>query len=287
MRAIDFHTHAFPDRLAEQAMHKLSTEGNIAGRTDGTIAGLLRSMDAAGVARSVVCSIATRPEQFDSILKWSREIASERIIPFPSIHPADPEAVARVRQTREAGFAGIKLHAYYQGFDMDDPRMMEICAAADAAGLIVMCHAGFDMAFERVRRADPERLARVAEAFPNLRLVGAHLGGWEDWEQTRRHLLGRPIYLDLSFTLDYFSPQAYRDLIEAHPADRLLFATDSPWKEPGEDLARIEALGLDAALLERILWRNAERLLAEAGWTAPKRANRAGGREARREGEAT
>ncbi|WP_211248521.1 hypothetical protein [Desulfobulbus elongatus] len=44
-------------------------------------------MARSGVERSVLCSIATRPEQFSPILDWSKAIRSERIEPFPSLHP--------------------------------------------------------------------------------------------------------------------------------------------------------------------------------------------------------
>ena len=81
---IDFHTHAFPDRVATAAIPALEAEGNIRAHLDGTVAGLLASMDRAGIDQSVVCSIATRPEQFEPILHWSRAIRSERIIPLPS-----------------------------------------------------------------------------------------------------------------------------------------------------------------------------------------------------------
>jgi len=84
---IDFHAHAFPDALAERAIAHLEKEGNAKAFLDGKVSSLLASMDSAGIERAVVCSIATKPEQFAPILKWSREIASQRIIPLPSVHP--------------------------------------------------------------------------------------------------------------------------------------------------------------------------------------------------------
>jgi hypothetical protein len=65
----DFHTHAFPDALATRAIRALEAETDrVKARLDGRISSLLRSMDYAGIRRSVICSIATKPEQFDSIL---------------------------------------------------------------------------------------------------------------------------------------------------------------------------------------------------------------------------
>lgn len=88
---IDFHTHAFPDALADGAVKVLQQKGGIAVHLGGRISSLLESMDRLGVEKSVVCSIATKPSQFEPILAWSKKIRSERIIPFPSLPPTDWE----------------------------------------------------------------------------------------------------------------------------------------------------------------------------------------------------
>ena len=110
MNIIDIHTHAFPDHIAERALPHLMERSQLPTYTEGTIASLLASMDRAGIRSSVVASIATKPSQFASILKWSQEIASDRIIPFPSIHPEDPKGLEHISEIASAGFKGIKLH---------------------------------------------------------------------------------------------------------------------------------------------------------------------------------
>ncbi|WP_319587186.1 hypothetical protein [uncultured Desulfobulbus sp.] len=111
---IDIHTHAFPDPIAKVAIPSLEKEGGIKAYLDGTVAGLLASMDRAGIEQSVLCSIATRPEQFAPILEWSKEIRSERIVPFPSLHPNDPLLLEHLQTVHDEGFKGIKMHSYYQ-----------------------------------------------------------------------------------------------------------------------------------------------------------------------------
>jgi hypothetical protein len=95
---IDFNTHAFPDSLAGRAIAVLEAEASgVKAFLDGRVSTLLASMDRAGIEKSVVCSIATKPSQYPVILSWSKEIASERIIPFPSFHPDDPDYRERIR----------------------------------------------------------------------------------------------------------------------------------------------------------------------------------------------
>ncbi len=88
MEIIDIHTHAFPDNIAAKAMANLEKlNAPYKPFTKGTVAALLSSMDEAGVKTSFVPNVATRPEQTCVIRKWSREIASERIVPLGSVHP--------------------------------------------------------------------------------------------------------------------------------------------------------------------------------------------------------
>jgi len=88
MKIVDIHTHAFPDSLAEKAMASLQKfNAPYKPFTKGTVAALLASMADAGIHSSFVLNIATKPEQAASIRKWSKEIASEKIMPLGSVHP--------------------------------------------------------------------------------------------------------------------------------------------------------------------------------------------------------
>ena len=158
----------------------------------------------------MVQSIATRPKQFTSILSWSQEIASDRLIPFLSVHPDDPKAGEHVRQVHAEGFRGIKLHPYYQSFEMPEARMAPIYEAAQDCGLLIFMHTGFDLAYPRDRRGAPSQTVEVLHAFPDLRLITSHLGAWEDWDEVRRLLLGKPIYMETSFSVHVMGPEAAR-----------------------------------------------------------------------------
>ena len=39
-------------------------------------------------------------------------------------------------------------------------------------------------------------------AFPDLKLIAAHLGAWNDWDEVKKYLLGKPIYMDISYSID-------------------------------------------------------------------------------------
>jgi uncharacterized protein len=258
---IDFHAHAFPDAIAARAIGQLEHGGGVKAFLDGTVSSLLVSMDSACIRTSVVCSIATKPEQFDPILKWSKSIASPRIVPLPSIHPKGPDPVGQAHQVAEAGLRGIKLHPYYQDFDIDDEALFPLYRTLDQLGLLLVCHTGFDFAFSRQRRADPVRILHVLDRVPSLRLITSHMGAWDDWDEVEKHLLGKPITMDISLSLELLGRERARAMLSAHPADRTIFGTDSPWSSQAETLALFRSLDLGAEREQQILGENAAALL--------------------------
>ncbi len=275
MQTIDFHTHAFPDALAPAAIAKLTATcrgENLFAHHDGTAAGLERAMDAAGIACAVVASIATKPSQNASILEWSSSLRSReerretgpRLFPFPSVHPASADLEAAVDRVADRGFKGLKLHPYYQNAALDSPEVIRLARRAAKRKLILLCHCGYDAAFPQDPVASPLRTRRLLDACPDLELVAAHLGGWKDWESARDLLVGMPVYLDTSFSLNYLSRDQALDFLSSHPRTHLLFGSDSPWDDQRSSLSALAEAGreLGGAWLEAVTGGNARNLLS-------------------------
>lgn len=258
---IDIHTHAFPDQVARIAIPALEREGKIKAYLNGTVDALIASMDRSGIDKSVICTIATRPEQIVPILEWCREIRTERIIPFPSLHPRDPLLGEHLQQVVDEGFKGVKMHPYYQDYFLDDYALFPLYERMAELGLVLVIHAGYDIAFPRIRRADPQRILDVCRQFPALKLIATHLGGWDEWEDVRALLTGEPIYMEISFALDFLDQIRLRDILLNHPAEYLLFGTDSPWSDQATTLKMLAKLGLPGSLYEQMVSGNAHRLL--------------------------
>jgi len=261
-RIIDIHTHAFPDFLAEKAIIALeATSGDEKAHLNGTISDLLKSMDRAGIEISVICSIATAPKQVPSITQWSKEIASERIVPFPSIHPDYTDFRDEIARIKDLGIKGTKMHPQYQGFNIDEDRVMPIYEAVAAHDLILTIHAGFDISFPDDPSGSPDKTARVIERFPELKIVACHFGGWRQWEEVRRYLAGKDLFFETSFTIGDLPEEKILELIALHSEDRIVFGTDSPWRDQTNSIAEINRLPVSGELKGKIFHRNAERLL--------------------------
>lgn len=259
---IDFHTHCFADNLADRAMAYLCSQTDeVSPALDGKLSSLLVSMKSAGICKSVVCPIATKPAQYEGILQWCKEIRSDMIVPFPSIHPDDPDKISRLQEIHSSGFYGIKIHPYYQNFFLNDAKMVDVYQEAQKLGLIVVCHTGFDIAFEHIRRGDPEKIADIKQDFPDLKFVATHLGGWEDWDEVDKYIIGKNIYMELSFSLDYLSVERAKRMICSHPCDYILFGTDSPWKDQQQSIELVRKLNLPKDLERKIFYENSKQLL--------------------------
>jgi hypothetical protein len=85
---IDFHTHIFPDKIANKTISYLMEKGGIPSFSDGKASGLLEKMEIAGVDISIALPAMTNPTQFDSITRYAMEIneqyknSKKRIISF-------------------------------------------------------------------------------------------------------------------------------------------------------------------------------------------------------------
>ncbi|MCX7047469.1 MAG: amidohydrolase family protein [Candidatus Sumerlaeota bacterium] len=262
LHPIDVHTHIFPDELAARAMEALM-RGAPAERafSNGTRVGLLAQMDKAGVGRAVVAAIATRPKQTPAIFNFSRSLkADSRLIPFASIHPAAGDAMKWIKEAARE-FVGLKFHAHYQDIDFQSPQFIALLKAARDAGLVILLHAGQDPAYPGDMRARPEAMARLLDAVGPAKIIAAHLGGWLDWEDVLRYLVGREdLYFDTASSLVRCPKETALAIIRKHGADRILFASDSPWQDILEERQRLESLGLADDDLRKILYENAERI---------------------------
>lgn len=264
MRIIDFHTHYYPPRVAEKALAFVSQLMRPA--LNGTREDLEKSMDAAGIDCAATLALVNKAGNFDNILNWAQAENHGRIRMVGSIHPAQPDPVAGVRQVAAAGLPGIKVHPDYQQFNFDDERLFPIWEECAARDLFLITHAGFDVAFRPPFATEPVQLARFHRRFPELKLVLAHFGSLKMWEAVERELIGTGVYLDLACVNESEIPrEKLAALIRRHGSGRVLFGTDSPWFGQKAAVEYISSLPLTSEELENIFHRNAETLLKIEG----------------------
>ena len=174
---IDFHTHVFPEKIAARAIESLKN-GMIEQHgyaydsySDGTVAGLINSMDMEGIDISVMMPIATKSTQVESINRFAGSHASERLIAFGTVHPMQDDWEATLESLAAEGRKGIKLHPEFQSFYIDSPESIRILKKCGELGLMVTFHAGEDIGYPPPVHASPEHALRAAEAAPDTTLI--------------------------------------------------------------------------------------------------------------------
>lgn len=260
---IDFHTHAFPDALAQRAISTLVAAGNngYVPCSDGTAGGLLKNMDRFGVDISVVQPVVTKPSQTRTVNLWAKEISDGRLISFGGLHPETDDFKRDIDFICELGLPGIKLHPEYQGFEIDDPKMLRLYDYALSRGLILLFHAGFDPAFPPPIHSSPKRFRQISESLGGGTIVAAHLGGIKQWDEVEQELAGSRVYLDTSMGFEYYSKEQFLRIVKKHGADKILFASDSPWSRADKELETLNSLPLSQEEKDLILYKNAKGLL--------------------------
>lgn len=267
-KIIDFHTHIFPDRIAVKTVDFLAERGGIPAYANGTLTDIQAKADEANVTLSISLPVLTRPESFDSILSFAkavnegRERGEHRIMSFAGIHPDCEDIEGKMAKVKESGCKGVKLHPDYQQIFIDDERMLRIFNAAIDEDLIVVTHTGLDVGYPECTHSTPERTARALDKLKGEpKLILAHMGGCRMHEEVYEVLAGRNVYFDTAFVLDEMEENIFLKTLEKHGADKIVFASDCPWKTPKRIYDKLLSYGLSEEVQAKILYQNAERLL--------------------------
>ncbi len=282
MQIIDFHTHVFPEKIADRAIDGLSHKSRTMPFSDGTAEGLLANMERAKIARSVILPVATSPEQVEKVNDASARLneayGDRGLISFGCMHPDYGDYRRELARFRSLGLRGVKLHPVYQGVALDNVRNMNIIDRAAELGIVVITHSGYDVGYPGVESCSPRMARHVIDEIGEFPFVLAHMGGWMQWDDVPEFLAETGCYLDTAFStgrmtarqeygnLHYpeqmLDEDGFMRLMRAFGSKRLLFGTDSPWSDAKGEVAFIDGLPITEQEKADIFGGNAGTLLS-------------------------
>lgn len=210
---------------------------------------LLRDMDSVQVDKACLVAVAGLNENAD--VERIARAHPDRFVPVASVNPRElgaEEAVRlAVREVRNQGFAGIKLHPRLHDYDAVSPGCLAALREAGENGLpAFVCSLFRRRAVATLNAADT--VDRLAKAAPETTMVLLHGGGTEVlnlFELVRMHAHLR---LDLSFTLLRYAGSSLdadmRFLVE-HLDERLVVGSDYPDYSPAQAFPRFFELTRD------------------------------------------
>lgn len=258
---IDIHTHIFPEKIAAKTLELLSGRIHIAPYTNGMADGLAASAKAAGIDLSVILPVVTKPSQFESINQFASKFREGPLYSFGGIHPASETYKEQIRQLKEMGFIGIKLHPDYQEMYFNDIRMKRLIDYASEQGMIIVTHAGNDPLSPEDIHCTPKMAREVIREVQPQKLVLAHMGGNALVDEIEEYLIGEEVYLDTAYVLRKIPKERMIRMCRNHSCDKILFATDSPWSDQKADVDYLKTMNFTESEKEMIFGKNAAKLL--------------------------
>ena len=255
------------------------------------------ALRAAGVTRASLLCGGRLGITHDQAIELSRR-HEDLFVPCASIDPGEAQG-REIRRLHELGYRGLKIIG--TSLPYDDYRYFSTYDAAEALAMPIVFHLGvigggidysvthprYDAeaaarlvrAREFIRRGPrdvsairmrPFHLDTIANNFPELHIIGAHMGGTGNYDEAASVARWRHrFYLDLSGG----------DTIERHAVERglvgkeigvekLTWGSDCGDDEIAEHLERLEQIFVQAGLTEeqadRIRYRNAAEMFGEA-----------------------
>ncbi|NKQ55795.1 amidohydrolase family protein [Amycolatopsis sp. K13G38] len=257
---IDAHTHVWPDAIAEKALTANRLPG-LRAVSDGKAATLAAEMAARGIGHSMALGVAGAAKHVDRTNEFVASLDRATFTPFGTVH-VDLSVEENLASLRRHGISGVKVHPLFQGFGLMHERLWELFEAfGDEIGVIV--HVGAGGSGEVNSLSTPSMVRKIVQAFPRLRLVVCHFGGYHMLAEAEEELRGLDVVLETSWppALANVDPETVRRIISRHGTERVVFGSDWPMTDPAEEIAAIRALGLGDDAEAAILGANLSRVM--------------------------
>jgi predicted TIM-barrel fold metal-dependent hydrolase len=298
---IDAHVHTYKTpEIGRQALSGFDVSGCC-----GTPQELVPIMQEAGICQAVQCNMTPARSMFEAALagmpadqveaarpallekisdrirrrnEWTCRMADEQpgLVAFLSVDPImGKEAMVTelLDKIDNQGASGLKIHPGEGRFYPDDPALGPVYEAMAERGLPVISHGGLDIANPDPSYTRPAAFAGVAEQYPDLKLVIAHLGKNFFDESAEMAAKYPNIFFDTSAVIpgdengepllkeNALSNAGAVQLIRKIGIERVMFGTDYPWFHPLWDLKRFLKLDFSDTEKEALLGGNAKRIL--------------------------
>lgn len=228
------------------------------------VAETIKAMDAAGVDRMLISAwyaprnVMISNDEVNAFVQQS----NDRFIGVGSVDISRPmEAVREIRRcVEELGFKAIRVLPWLWEVPPTDRRFYPVYVALCEAGIPFCTQIGHTGPLMSSEVGRPIYLDRVALDFPELVIVGGHIG----WPWTEEAIAvatkHENIYIDTSAYTAARYPAPLVEFMRGHGRHKVMFGTNWPMIAPAKALENLDSLGLDMATRSAFLAGNAQRV---------------------------
>ena len=235
-----------------------------------TIDQYLDKMDLAGIERSLLIAVRAGdirvPESFEIPYSRVYEICQEHPARFSGLAGIDPfRGMAGLKDLEEAvndmGFVGAHLYPHWCELPPDHAKYYPYYAKCCELDIPIMMQVGHSLIYSRNRRlpsvGKPIYLDQVAIDFPELKLIGIHIGiPWTEemismcWKHENVFTAGD------AYAPKYW-PEAFVHYANSYGRNKVMFGTDWPVIDPIRAVKEVEDLGFREEAKKLIMRDNA------------------------------
>ena len=235
-----------------------------------TIDQYLDKMDLAGIERSLLIAVRAGdirvPESFEIPYSRVYEICQEHPARFSGLAGIDPfRGMAGLKDLEEAvndmGFVGAHLYPHWCELPPDHAKYYPYYAKCCELDIPIMMQVGHNLIYSRNRRlpsvGKPIYLDQVAIDFPELKLIGIHIGiPWTEemismcWKHENVFTAGD------AYAPKYW-PEAFVHYANSYGRNKVMFGTDWPVIDPIRAVKEVEDLGFRKEAKQLIMRDNA------------------------------
>jgi len=217
----------------------------------------IAKMDRAGIDRSLLLAVRAG----DLRMKGSFEIPYQRVHEVCKKYPDRFSGLAGVdpyrgmqglrdleRAVKDYGFVGAHLYPHWFGLAPDHAKYYPYYAKCCELDIPIMMQVGHNLIYQRDRRLPsvgrPISLDQVAIDFPELKLLGIHIGiPWTD-EMISMAWKHENVFIGVDAYAPKHWPQQLVHYLNTYGRHKVLFGTDWPVIDPERAVAEIDALDL-------------------------------------------
>ena len=239
--------------------------------TGMTLDQMLGEMDEAGVDRCVLSAFYHK----DMAVVSNEEVAEivkkhpDRFVGSGTVNPLrKPMQVAGEveRLVNELGLRVIRLEPYMYGDGVtglapNDKHYWPVYLKCSELGVPVAIQVGHTGPLLPSECGRPIYLDEVALAFPDLTIIGCHLG--QPWHEEMMTLAWKHpnVYVETSARTPKHWPKSFVDFTRGWGQDKVLWATDYPLLAFERTLAELEALDISEKIFRKVVRDNSVRAL--------------------------
>ncbi|MBK7281949.1 amidohydrolase family protein [Candidatus Aalborgicola defluviihabitans] len=234
---------------------------------------MIARMDAAGIERSFLIAAKVGVKHHPACYQVPYAMVADAVQKYPSrfsgLAGVDPtEGMAGVREleraVREYGFIGAHTYPHWFEIAPDHAKYYPFYAKCVELDIPIQLQVGqsmvYDATYPRRSVGRPISLDSVACDFPELKLVGIHVGiPWTD-EMIAMAWKHANVYIGCDAHRPTYWPESFVRYINSFGQDKVLFGTDFPVLPFEQTRADIDALGLKPQILRKLLRDNAARI---------------------------